>query len=250
MNWRDLSPSSQYDYRLAFEDVYGVQVFSNWNTVKKIFVHHIKEHVTQLGAKMDAIYSRSEFQIGRDPVEGLTPGKKSVGNFEHEHLIYHIKDLNEDVEQYLDKLINTSVIELIKTSDLQNMTEEGVLKSVDEMYKKVELAGRILPHICGPTCWKRVGPGDGQENFVCRKIHPWKGNPDSTRYYYKPINHKYNTAVLTILRDIGICQTDETEMILLPTATSNLTEYCHRVTETLYATCCLCPTSSFVPLAR
>ena len=27
-NWRDLSPSSQYDYRLAFEDAYGVQVFA------------------------------------------------------------------------------------------------------------------------------------------------------------------------------------------------------------------------------
>ena len=158
--------------------------------------------------------------------------------------------MNEDVEQYLDKLISTSVIELIKTSDLQTMIEEGILKNVDEMYEKVKLASRILPHICGPTCWKRVGPGDGQENFICRKMHPWKGNPDSRRYYYKPINHKYGPALLTILRDIGICQTNESEMILSPTATSNLTEYCHRVTETLYATCCLCPASSFLPLAR
>lgn len=43
---------------------------------------------------MDAIFFRSEFQIGRDPVEGRTLRKKLVGNFEDKHLIFCIKDVN------------------------------------------------------------------------------------------------------------------------------------------------------------
>ena len=89
------------------------------------------------------------------------------------------------------------------------MIDEGLLKNVDEMYQKVELASRILPHICGPTCWKHAGHKDGEESFVCWKMYPWNRNPDPRRYFYKLINHKYGTALLTILRDIGICQTDE-----------------------------------------
>ena len=178
-NWINLSSNCQDDYKTAFENSYGVQAFSNWNTVQKIFLGHIKEHLTQLGggACLDALFGRHEFQDDR-------------GNFDHIHLLYRVKPgmMNPNIESYLDSLISTSVIELVRTDDIESMVEEGLLENVEDVYSNQDLANIILRHICGRSCLKRIGPGESPRNFRCRKIHSVKSNPNPTKYFTKQLS--------------------------------------------------------------
>ena len=65
-------------------------------------------------------------------------------------------------------------------------------------------AETVLRHKCDERCLRRVGDGDGPENFRCRKIHPVKGNPDPTSHTYVPFHHEYKPSTLAVLEEIGI----------------------------------------------
>ena len=65
-------------------------------------------------------------------------------------------------------------------------------------------AETVLQHTCDERCLRKVGDGDGPENFCCRKIHPVKVNPDPTSHMYVPFDHKYMPSTLVVLEEIGL----------------------------------------------
>ena len=85
-------------------------------------------------------------------------------------------------------MICTSVIEIVKSdSDIERLMHEGLLKSIDDIHKIEELADTSLTHKCDERCKMRVGPGDSEKDFRCRKLHNVKDTPDRTKHCHIPI---------------------------------------------------------------
>ena len=100
--------------------------------------------------------------------------------------------MNENSERYIQDLIRTNVMELVRTDDdLERLINNGLLKSVDDIPQLMSLAQTVLTHKCDDRCLMRIGDGDGPENFKCRKIHPVKDSPDPTKHNYVKIPYKF-----------------------------------------------------------
>ena len=81
-----------------------------------------------------------------------------------------------------------------------------MLKSVDDVAEITSPWKTILWHKYNERCKIRIGPGNTDKDFRCRKIHPVIGSSDPTQHTYISINTKYQKATLDILEDIGIHQ--------------------------------------------
>ena len=102
-------------------------------------------------------------------------------------------------------MIRTSTMEIIKGPDeLNRLLENGLLSTVDDVAEVVECAETVLPHRCDERCLRRVGDGEGPENFRCRKLHPVRDNPDPTSHAYIPFDHDYDESTLHVLEEIGL----------------------------------------------
>ena len=193
-----MSRKDKIEYDKAMEEAYGIQVYNNWHLAKHFLLLHIKHHISVLGVTT-AIFARDEYQ-------------SCVGNLSHNHLILAIdkNSMNDNSEQFIQDLIRTSVMEIIKTdTDLPRLINNGMLKSVNDVADVTSLANTILVHKCNERCKIRIGTGNTDKDFKCRKIHPVLGNPDPTKHSYISINTKYQKATLDVLEDIDIYQNGE-----------------------------------------
>ena len=104
------------------EQAYGTHLYGNWNAVKHMLLHYIKERCTILGTTI-SIFSKYEYH-------------KSAGNICHNHLIDAVdkSNMNNITEKFIQDLIRTSVTELIKTDiDSKILINNGLLKSIDNI---------------------------------------------------------------------------------------------------------------------
>ena len=190
-----MSSKDKIEHDKAMEEAYGIQVYNNWHLAKHFLLLHIKHHISVLGVTT-AIFARDEYQ-------------SCVGNLSHNHLILAIdkSTMNDNSEQFIQDLIRTSVMEIIRTdTDLPRLINNGMLKSVDEVADVTSLGKTILVHNCNERCKIRIGPGNTDKDFRCRKIHPVLGSSDPTQHTYISINTKFQKATLDVLEDIGIYQ--------------------------------------------
>mmetsp|Transcript_10982 Transcript_10982/g.23255 ORF Transcript_10982/g.23255 Transcript_10982/m.23255 type:complete len:323 (+) Transcript_10982:3908-4876(+) len=175
------------------EQSFGVHVFSNWTAVKYLLLKHIKEHCLKLGTVI-AIFACNEYQ-------------GDAGNLCHNHLIVAIdkSTMTGDTQKYIQDLIRTSVLEVLKTDgDIQQMIDKGLLKSVDEVPEVTGRADIILKHIYDWRYKGRKGDKDGPENFRCRKPHAVRDNPDLLEHSYVPIPYKFQEATMEVLEELGM----------------------------------------------
>ena len=115
-NYESFSADEVIEFQEAMEEAYGVQIYNNWNNVKYLLLLHLKKHITVLGTTI-AIFARDEYQ-------------KDAGNLCHNHLILAIdkSTLNDDSEQFIQDLIRTSVLEIIKSDvDIDRLIHNGLL---------------------------------------------------------------------------------------------------------------------------
>jgi hypothetical protein len=118
-----------------------------------------------------ALFSRTKYQ-------------KDSGNFPHEHTIIALKKdtLNPLTKNKLRDLIATSVFEIVKTDKIAKLTAGGLLscpKDIDDITRE---GWRKLKHTCGARCLMKTGPGDGPQDYRCRKQHAVKDTPDPTSH--------------------------------------------------------------------
>ena len=121
-NYDSLSTEDKNEMKQAMEEEYGIHLFNNWNFVKHILLLYIKLHLTILGDVI-AIFSRDEYQC-------------KVENLCHNHLIAAIdkRTMNDNAENFIQDLIRTNVLELVKTDeDINRLIGNGLLKSADEI---------------------------------------------------------------------------------------------------------------------
>ena len=198
-SWDNMMDREREEYIAAMDDGYGVHCYSNWNIVRKLLIHYIKDHVTKLGSLL-VLFARDEYQ-----------GKS--GNPCHNHLIFAIRPetMNADTEEFLNEMISTSCIELFRSAEqVHEMIEKGILRDLDEAEEVKRHAFTFLRHICDYRCLKPVGHfNDGRLKLVCRKLHSVRSNPNPHRHFHYRIKHNLDETTINILKKTGFCKTDE-----------------------------------------
>ena len=106
-------------------------------------------------------------------------------------------------------LIRSHVMEVVRPVEIQSMIDKGLMKHMHEYNDLVSLASRILPHKCDARCMMRIGPGDGPENFRCRKPHSLWSTPDPTCHQYVPFKLTISEGCIETLKRIGMCSTED-----------------------------------------
>ena len=161
--YNDLADNEKREIDKAMEEAYGINIYNNWRNAKHLLLLHIKHHMTIIGTTT-SIFARNEYQT-------------LEGNLSHNHLILAIdkSTMNKNSVQYIQDLIRTSVLEIIKTdSDLPRLINDGMLRNIDNVTDVVELADNILVHKCNERCKIKAKDGDSEDTLKCRKIHPVK----------------------------------------------------------------------------
>ena len=106
----------------------------------------------------------------------------------------------------MDDLIRASVVEIVRSDELQDYVDQGVLESVEHVYTVKELANKILSHRCTQRCVRRIGDGEGPENFKCRKPDYLKMSPDNTRNCHIPLPSNISSDCKDVLVKIGLAE--------------------------------------------
>ena len=152
----------------------------NWMEVKKLFLLYLYNSDSSPYPCSDCIFARDEYQ-------------PDTGNLSHMHLMQGINKakLTQEQKDKLDDLIRCSIFDIVRTEEVQGLIDEGIMKSIDELPEFHELCSNILSHICKPRCLRRIGPGNNEEDFQCRKTNNLKVSPDNTSHCFMklPVNY-------------------------------------------------------------
>ena len=70
----------------------------------------------------------------------------------------------------------------------------------------LDVASVVLPHICNQRCQKRIGPGSGPENFICRKPNNLLLSPDNTRNMFLKLPNNHSFECVQRHRQVGLVE--------------------------------------------
>ena len=120
--------------------------------------------------------------------------------------------MNDNAKKFIQDLIRTNVLELVKTDeDINRLIDNGLLKSVDEVMGVTAQADKILRNNCDERCKIRVGPGHSEDNFKCRKLNPVCDSPDPTIHSYVQMQYKFQKKrwifykiLIYIMKDLSV----------------------------------------------
>ena len=168
-------------------------ILRNWMEVRKIFLNYLFASEDSPYHPTDAMFSRDEYQ-------------SDVGNLPHMHMMVAVNtmDMTECQKEKVMDLIRASVIDIVRSDEVEGLVESGILNEYSDVYELQELANSILSHKFGRRCVKLTGAGDGPENFQCRKPNNLKISPDNTKHCYIPIAVKPSPECINKLVGIGM----------------------------------------------
>ena len=151
----EMSEFEQDEVKRGVEEASAFLIFCNWVEVRTLILQYFKDHLTFLGATT-AIFSRDEYQ-------------EKAGNPFHEYMVIVIdkSSMTEEAIECVQDLLRTSVMEVVRTDEINSLIDKGLMKSADDYEHITDLAAKFLPHRCNARCLRRIGPGDGPENFRC-----------------------------------------------------------------------------------
>ncbi len=89
------------------EEALGQIILNSWVEIRTLYLQHIRHHLTTLGACV-AIFSRDKYQ-------------SKSGNTFHEHFVMAVdrSSMGPEAEELVQDLLRTSVMEVLKTDELQ-----------------------------------------------------------------------------------------------------------------------------------
>ena len=155
-------------------------------------VHHL-QYLFNLGEGNSLIF-RDEYQ-------------EDSANLPHIHglVALHKEDMdNEQLRIFLSGLQKSAVCDLFDSSQIERYKEEGLFEHQDDWQTMTALASRILTHKPDKRCMKRIGGGEGAENFRCRKPHTVFDKENPMEDELIPLKYKFSPACLEALRKCGL----------------------------------------------
>jgi hypothetical protein len=187
-----MSEIEHTEFDNSMEELYGLIGFCNWMESWQLMLDFIVDDISSHGA-CATLFSRTEYQ-------------PESGNLSHEHIILALKkdSLNSLTNDQLNNLIATNVMEIVKFDQIEKLISDGLLSCPEDIDGIVQDGWRKLKHTCGQRCLIRIGPGDGPENFKCRKQHAVKDSPDSTCHQFIKLPCNLSDVSKDILTRAGI----------------------------------------------
>ena len=88
-----------------------------------------------------------------------------------------MEHLPSGVDNYLEDLCRTSVLEVIKTDEIESLIRQGLVRDYSHYEEIVRDASKFLTHRCDPRCQRRVDhTGNPQKdlyagNLIHSEIH-------------------------------------------------------------------------------
>ena len=124
-----LSIDEQNEIATGLQQAASGLILRNWMEVRKIFVNYLYMSSSSPYHPSDAIFARDEYQ-------------SDAGNLPHVHMMISmdIKSMNSSQIDKMDDLIRASVVEIVRSDELQDYVDQGVLESVEHVYTVKELA--------------------------------------------------------------------------------------------------------------
>lgn len=102
--------------------------------------------------------------------------------------------------------MRASICSIRTHEEVQALINEGVFRSWEDVKDMEELASKILTHKCDCRCLRRVGDGDGPENFRCRKLNNLTVSNDNTKDTYLSLETKRSPECIARLVKIGLAE--------------------------------------------
>lgn len=137
-----------------------------WEEVSALFIDLLKRSKNSPFYDAFALFARKEYQ-------------QDVGNLSHIHAILKIswEKLSEDEKKFVLELVRASVVDIIRTDELDHFMKEKLIKSYDDVIM-IQLDGkRFLSHKCDSRC---LVP-DKNGVLRCRKKDDHRMSKDCTR---------------------------------------------------------------------
>ena len=91
------------------------------------------------------------------------------------------------------------MVDIVRSDEVQKLVDEGILDEYNDIYTIQELARAILAHRCNPRCLRRVGDGDGPDNFKCRNPNNLNISPDNTKNCFVPMPNNHSSECVETL---------------------------------------------------
>lgn len=195
---RTLNEDDMKYFCRAMEDASGPVLLRNWIQTRSIFLEQLMKRVHRFGGKIVDLFCRDEYQ-------------SKSGNLPHIHFVLIIdkSEMGPHADEILMDIIRTSPMSIVRPDELEAYLADGSLKSVDDLDHVAHLAAMLLAHRCNDRCKRRVGEGDGPENFKCRKLHNVRDTPDCGSHQFIDMPHPFKQEFNEMMEDIGMCTYDQ-----------------------------------------
>ena len=118
--------------------------------------------------------------------------------------------LGPAAQKFLEESCCTSVLEIIKTEEIQPLIDRGLVRDRSEYEEILQDAKAILSHHCDQRCQIRIDhTGDFSKVFVCRKPHSLRDSLGNLVHSYISLPVTLPPTCGEILERIGVASSDD-----------------------------------------
>ena len=122
------------------------------------------------------------------------------------HMLIAVKceELSNEQMEKMHELVRASVGNIVRFEEVDRLVDEGIINEFSDVYELQDLATEILAHHCNARCLRRVGDGNGPDNFKCRKPNNLIISPDNTKHCHIPLGNNFSQECIEKLIEIGM----------------------------------------------
>ncbi len=108
---------------------------------------------------MRSMFARDEYQ-------------NTIGNLSHIHIMMvqmDVESMSDKQKDILEELIREYICDIVRDEDLEKLSNEGIIQSIDDVRSIEKDAECFLPHKYSMRCLKRVPHRGNNNDYVCKK---------------------------------------------------------------------------------
>ena len=186
-----LTPSDESEIRTSIAGAAAVTMLRNWMETAEIWMTYIMKSKERPLGHVWRMWWRHEYQ-------------DTAGNLSHIHALLWLEPSAEETENVTLDRIRGSTLQLVRVDEISSMIEEGLLESYAESCNMLDMAGRVLLHVCSKRCKRRTGPGEN--DFKCRATNNGEDNPYPWLHSTKEVLVNHSNICFGILEKLGLAQ--------------------------------------------
>ena len=186
------------EYKRAMENAYGTVLSRCWFEVRKLWLEYITYSTTSVLKRVRHAFWRDEYQ-------------EHMGNLPHIHglIALYKEDMeNKEFREMIFDLQKCSVLDLCSSIEMQELIDKGIFDGEGDFYPLLERA-KILSHGCTQRCQRRIGPGEGPENFVCKKIDTVLASEKCFEHEFQPLKYVFSDEFKALMEKLDLYEPPE-----------------------------------------